>query len=206
MRGRLAFVALATVAVIACITINVYFPEQAVKDLSQKIEDQVEKQAAGGTPSAEPTPTATPTPAPTGDPLAALLSFGVSTAWAGQEQVAAPEISNPAIRTIIASRAARLEALNAWKARGVIGESNRALVEIRSLDAVPGLKERADLQRLVRDENADREQLFREIAAAKNVDLSQLPRIRETYASTLREKAHPGDWIQQPDGAWVQKK
>ena len=63
-----------------------------------------------------------------------------------------------------------------------------------------------DIQRLIKDENADREQLFREIAAAKNVDLSQLQRIRETYASTLREKARSGDWIQQPDGAWVQKK
>jgi uncharacterized protein YdbL (DUF1318 family) len=71
---------------------------------------------------------------------------------------------------------------------------------------VPGLKERADVQRLIRDENADREQLYREIAAAKNVELSLLPRIRETYASTLRDNARPGDWIQQPDGAWAQKK
>jgi len=122
-----------------------------------------------------------------------------------EEEVAAPEISNPAIRTIIASRAARLSALNGWKASGVIGENNQGLVEVRSLDAVPGLKERADVQRLIRDENADREQLYREIAAAKNVELSLLPKIRETYASTLRETAHPGDWIQQPDGAWVQK-
>lgn len=202
MRSRIALVALAALALVACIVINVYFPEQAIKDLSKQIEAQVEKEAAGGAIPAEPTPT----PASTVDPLAAILSFGVSTAWAGEEQVAAPEVSNPAIRTIIASRAARLEAVNTWKANGVIGESNRALIEIRSLDAVPGLRERADLQRLVRDENADREQLFREIAAAKNVELSQLPKIRETYASTLRETARLGDWIQLPDGVWVQKK
>ncbi len=190
---------------IACITINVYFPEAAIKDLSEQIEAQVEQQAAGEAAPVEPTPTPTAAAAG-GSPLAALLSLGATTAWAGEEEVAAPEISNPAIRTIIASRAARLSALNRWKASGVIGENKEALVEVRSLDAVPGLKERADVQRLIRDENADREQLYREIAAAKNVELSQLPKIRETYASTLRDNARPGDWIQQPDGAWVQKK
>ena len=76
---------------------------------------------------------------------------------------------------------------------------------VGDLDAVQGLKERADAQKLIKDENADREQLFKEIAAAKNVELSQLPQIRTTYAETLREKAHPGDWIQLPDGSWAQK-
>ena len=202
MKTWLALVATSLFAVVACITINVYFPEAAIKDLSEQIEAQVEQQAAGEAAPVEPSPTPTATG---GSPLAALLSLGASTAWAAEEEVAAPEISNPAIRSIIASRAARLSALNRWKAAGVIGENQEALVEVRSLDAVHGLKDRADVQRLVKDENADREQLFREIAAAKNVDLSQLPKIRETYASTLRDNARPGDWIQQPDGAWVQK-
>jgi uncharacterized protein YdbL (DUF1318 family) len=114
-------------------------------------------------------------------------------------------VSNPAIRKIIASRAKRVGALNRYKAKGVIGENNRALVEARDLDALTDLKQRAEVQRLIKAENADREQLFREIAAAQNVDLSQLPRIRETYAGTLRAKARPGDWIQTPDGNWKQK-
>ena len=205
MKSWLALIALSLLVLVACITINVYFPEEAIKDLSQQIEAEVEQQAAGEAAAIEPTPTPTPAAAG-GSPLAAFLSLGATNAWAAEEEVAAPEITNPAIRTIIASRAARLSALNGWKANGVIGENNQGLVEARSLDAVPGLKERADVQRLIRDENADREQLYREIAAAKNVELSLLPRIRETYASTLRDKARPGDWIQQPDGAWVQKK
>ena len=96
-------------------------------------------------------------------------------------------------------------AINDLKAKGVIGESNQALLVVRNLDAIQGLKARADAQKLIKDENADREQLFKEIAAAKNVDLAQLPQIRATYATTLREYAHPGDWIQLPDGSWVQK-
>ena len=87
----------------------------------------------------------------------------------------------------------------------MIGESNQGLVEVRSLDSLTELKDRAEVQRLVKAENADREELYREIAAAKKVDLSQLPKIRETYASTLREMARSGEWIQMPDGAWKQK-
>ena len=78
-------------------------------------------------------------------------------------------------------------------------------LEIRDLDAVD-LRSRAEVQRLVKEENADRERLFGEIATAKNVDRSQLPRIRETYAKTLRANARSGDWIQAADGSWKQHK
>jgi uncharacterized protein YdbL (DUF1318 family) len=194
----------------ACITINVYFPEAAVKELAQQIEDEVQRTAAGE-PSPGPTPEPTPTPVVQSNGgaseslLSCILSLGATTAYAAEDEVAAPEITNPAIRKIIDSRAARLGAVNDLKAKGVIGESNQALLVVRNLDAIQGLKERADAQKLVKDENADREQLFKEIAAAKNVDLAQLPQIRTTYAEALREKAHPGDWIQLPDGSWVQK-
>lgn len=194
----------------ACITINVYFPEAAVKELAQQIEDEVQRKAAG---EPSPTPVPEPTPTPVAEPTAGapesllswVLSLGATTAYAAQEEVAAPEITNPAIRKIIDSRAARLEAVNDLKAKGVVGESNQALLVVRNLDAIQGLKERAEAQKLIKDENADREQLFREIAAAKNVELAQLPQIRTTYAEALRENARPGDWIQLPDGSWAQK-
>ena len=194
----------------ACITINVYFPEAAVKELAQQIEDEVQRKAAD---EASPTPVPEPTPTPVAEPAAGapesllswVLSLGATTAYAAQEEVAAPEITNPAIRKIIDSRAARLKAINDLKAKGVVGESNQALLEVRNLDAIQGLKERAEAQKLIKDENADREQLFREIAAAKNVELSQLPQIRTTYAEALRENARPGDWIQLPDESWAQK-
>ena len=83
-------------------------------------------------------------------------------------------------------------------------QTYQALLEIRDLEAVD-LRSRAEVQRLVKEENADRERLFGEIAAAKNVDRSQLPRIRETYAKTLRANARPGDWVQSADGSWQRK-
>ncbi len=204
---------LAAFAVLACVTINVYFPEAAVKDLSEKIEDAVEREAAASEEGE--------TSAGTGDESASLedaswlrsafaaavgtaLSLTAPAAYAETDEVAAPEITNPAIRKIIQSRAARVRELNGYKGSGAVGENHQALVEVRRLDAL-ALQQRAAVQKLVRAENADRERMFKEIAAATGTDLSQLPQIRTTYAATLRQKARRGDWIQMPDGSWRQK-
>lgn len=210
MRTRMTlmtFSGLAALFVIACVTINVYFPEAAIKDISEQIEEEVAKKAAeaAANPQAEDEPgaaTGEPEVVPNSAGLFDLL-LGVTPAYA--DEVSRPEITNPAIRRIIDSRAARLPGIRKWKNSGVIGEGKDALLSPRNLQSIKDLKQRATVQRLVRDENRDREQLFKEIAAAKDVDLSQLSRIKETYAATLRGDAHPGDWIQMPDGQWKQK-
>jgi len=127
------------------------------------------------------------TPAsPTSGILDTLL--GVTPAHAAGD-VPEPGITNPAIRKIIEARRARLPEINRFKAKGAIGENNRALLEIRTLDALSDLRDRAMAQKVVKAENSDRERLFREIAAAEGVDMAQLPRIRETYAETIETTA-----------------
>lgn len=206
----LALATLAALGLAACVTINVYFPEAAIRDMSQAIEEEVQKQAAEAgaippldeaPPAGEPAQPAAPPPA-TSSLLRDLLG---GTSALAAEEVPDPGISSPAIRQIIGSRAARVPAIRKYKAAGAIGESNQALLALRDLEALADLKARAEVQRLVKAENADREQLFREMAAAKQVDPGQIPKIRETYAETLRANARPGDWIQMPDGAWKRK-
>jgi uncharacterized protein YdbL (DUF1318 family) len=136
--------------------------------------------------------------------ICTFLSVLSINSFAQTDEVAAPEITNPAIRKIIQSRVARVTELNNYKVLGYLGENNKAIVEILRSDAIP-LQERAVVQELIRAENADRERMFEEIADATGMDLSHLPRIRETYAITLRENALTGDWIQMPDGSWKQK-
>ena len=196
----------ALLAVAACVTINVYFPEKAIEDLSQQIEEEVQKKAAEidegqAPPEEQGEEPRTETPGGSSGLFDSLL--GISPAYAAD--VPAPEVSNPAIRKIIDSRAARAGRLGEFKAMGVIGENNQALVEIRALDTLEDLRLRSEVQKLVRAENDDRERLFKEIAAAKSVDLAQLPRIRETYAATLRANAAAGEWVQTADGEWKQK-
>jgi uncharacterized protein YdbL (DUF1318 family) len=198
-RAAFPFLALAVLA--ACVTVNVYFPEAEVRDLSKQIEEEVRKQAAQQSGEASP-PAPQPPPAPNQGASLFDVLLGVTPAMA---QVAQPEITNPAIRKIIDSRSARFNELRGYFDQGVLGENNKGLVDIRNLEALTDLKARADVQRLVKAENADRQELYKEIAAAKNVDLAQLPKIQETYAATLRQNAKAGDWIQQPDGKWVKK-
>ena len=202
-KKSVGFVAACILVLAACVTINVYFPEAEIKDLSQQIEEQVREEAEkAATEEAEPAEeTSGESPGSTSGLFDALL--GVTPAYA--QSVPDPEVSNPAIRKIIESRASRLNQINEYKSKGVIGESNEALLVVRNLETLSDLKARAEVQKLVRVENADREQLFKEIAAAKNVDASQIPQIRTTYASTIREAARRGDWIQMPDGSWKQK-
>ena len=246
MKTRILLAAAAALALGACVTVNVYFPAAEVKDLSRKIEDEVQKEAAKAqdqaaeppqapekapedpsspgdskaprgtnTPGAQDAPAdGTKMPAGEARPGTTTTSaarpaslfdtlLGVTPAYA--QGVADPEVTSPAIRKIIESRAARVAAIDKHKATGVIGENNKALLEIRSLDAITDLKSRAEAQRLVKEENADRTELFKEIAVAKKVDSAQTPKIQETYAQTIRERARAGDWIQMPDGAWKQK-
>lgn len=207
---------LAALFVIACVTINVYFPEAAIKDISEQIEEEVAQRAAeaaadrqaGGEPGTEAGESEVVPVSEGGEVVpnsAGLfdLLMGVTPAYA--DEVSRPEITNPAIRRIIDSRAARLPGIRKFKNMGMIGEGKNALLAPRNLQSIKDLKQRAEVQRLIRDENRDREQLFKEIAVAKSVDLSQLARIKETYAATLRGDARPGDWIQMPNGQWKQK-
>lgn len=206
---RVALLGLIGVLALACVTINVYFPEEKVKDLSEKIEDAVAREAAEEAAPAEADKGSgnqsvrldfsTAASFVVGSVLALLPAGDISA-----QEVAEPEISNPAIRRIVESRGARVGELTRFKAAGAIGENNQALLEARDLQALP-LQDRAAAQRLIKAENDDREQMFKEIAAATGADPSSLPQIRTTYAETLRQKAKPGEWIQQPNGEWQKK-
>jgi uncharacterized protein YdbL (DUF1318 family) len=206
-RARFGLLGLVPALVVGCVTINLYFPEAEVADLAQKIEDEVQEKAAESPAQdgSQTTPAEEAAPASGSRRSTGLFDtlLGVSPAYA--QAVPEPEVTNPAIRKIIDSRAARLGDVNRYKAEGWIGENNRGLLETRSLDSISDLRARAEVQKVVRAENEDREQLYKEIAAVKDIDLSQLDKIRETYAETLRQNARPGEWIEMPDGSWKQK-
>lgn len=216
-RGMMMFVGIAILVLGACVTINVYFPEAEIENLSEKIEEAVARQAEqqSAEPGAEPgsgEAGSDDSGAESGGgeqsrrpPRPGLLDglFGVSVAYAAE--IEDPGVSNPAIRKIIDSRARRVDALGRFKDAGAIGEGNDGLLHPRDLSAIDDLRERARAQKLIREENEDRRALYREIAKAKNVDPSQVPRVAATYAETLRERAKPGHWIQLPDGQWKRK-
>ena len=88
----------------------------------------------------------------------------------------------------------RLAAVDALKDRGVIGENNRGFVEVRGTAA-------AD-QRIVADENADRQTVYAAIAAQSKESAEAVGRTR---AQKIVAAARPGQWIQDAGGAWKKK-
>ena len=210
-RSKLMIPGLLVVLLGACVTINVYFPEAEIEDLSERIEEEVARQAAGSegeaaAPEEEPGSESEAdgkkqAPVPSVGLLDALL--GVRPAYAAE--VEDPGISNPAIQKIIDSRAKRVDQLDRYKDMGVIGEGRDGLVAMRDLSQLEDLRQRAEVQKLVRAENEDRKALYREIANAKDLQPSQVSQVAETYAATLRERADKGHWVQLPSGEWKRK-
>ncbi|MEO8316510.1 MAG: YdbL family protein [Pseudomonadota bacterium] len=203
--ARLARIALATLVISACVTINVYFPAAAAEKAADKIIDAVTGGSGNGA--------VLPASPPTGQlrrvddnllvvALGKLLYAVVPTAQA--QDAANLDISSPEIRAITASMNARFGQLTKFFDAGAIGLTQTGLIELRDAAGV-ALPDRAVVNRLVTEDNKDRETLYTEIAKA-NGHPEWAGDIRKTFARRWVERgARPGWYYQNASGAWVKK-
>lgn len=210
LRGiaRLAKVAVASVVIGACVTINVYFPAAAAEKAADQIIDAVTGAAGAG--GARPAPATTP---PTGQfrrEESNLLVLAVGKVLyalvppAQAQDAANLDISSPEIRAITASMTARFGQLQKFFDAGALGMTQSGLIEVRDAANV-ALPDRAVLNRLVTEDNKDRETLYTEIAKA-NGHPEWAGDIRKTFARRWVERgARAGWYYQNTSGAWVQK-
>jgi uncharacterized protein YdbL (DUF1318 family) len=186
-------IGLLMVLLVSCVTVNIYFPAAAIQKAADQIVDDVRK---------------TPEPKPEQKPDKSSLLDRVLVVRLGpaEAQAAAVDVnvSTPAIRNIRASLANRFPQLQPLYGKGAIGETNTGLIAARDIGAL-SLKEKADVNRLVEQENADRQALYTEIIRANNLDPSQLGEIQRLFANSWRDKSAPGWWIQQDNGQWGRK-
>ena len=155
----------AAVAMAACVTINVYFPAAAAEQAADKIINDIVG-SENNSARKEDKRSALP-PAPGAALLAAagsVLDLLVAPAEAAQADL---NVSTPAIRQLVASMEERHNRLKSYYESGAIGLTRDGLVAVRDQNLVP-LPERNSVRKLVADENADRANLYREIAAANN--------------------------------------
>jgi uncharacterized protein YdbL (DUF1318 family) len=192
-------IALATMMIAACVTINVYFPAAA----ADKAADQVIKDITGA--SAPPTGFYVPAQEEPNFLVAALGSALDVLVPAAQAQGAeALNVSSPAITRITASMGQRFGELRKFFESGAIGLTKDGNVDVRDLNAV-GLADRATAKRLVSEDNADRAQLYAEIAKANNHPEWEAD-IRKSFAKRwVATGAQPGWYYQDDGGAWKQK-
>jgi uncharacterized protein YdbL (DUF1318 family) len=194
-------IALATLFIAACVTINVYFPAAA----ADKAADQVIKDITGA--STTP-PTSYFMPAPAEEPNFLVAALGATleslVPAANAQGAEALNVSSPAITRITASMGQRYGELRKFFESGAIGLTKDGNVDVRDLNAV-GLADRATAKRLVSEDNADRAQLYAEIAKANNHPEWESD-IRKSFAKRWVATGAQTGWYYQDDGgAWKQK-
>jgi uncharacterized protein YdbL (DUF1318 family) len=99
---------------------------------------------------------------------------------------------------------ARFGEMEKFFASGAIGLTKDGLVDVRDLNSV-ALPDRATVKRLVAEDNADRAQLYAEIAKASNHPEWEAD-IKKSFAKRwVATGAKPGWYYQEADGSWKQK-
>jgi uncharacterized protein YdbL (DUF1318 family) len=194
--------ALASVLVAACVTINVYFPAAAAEKAADRVIDEVWGKQT--TPAAPAQGKETTMLSPSGDrnvlvaAAGAVLNFIIPAAHAQVDL----DVSSPEIRAITASMETRHGSLAKYYTSGAVGLTSDGMVEVRDQNVIP-LPERNAVRKLVADENKDRAALYTEIAKANNHPEWEGD-IKATFAKRWIAKAQSG-WYYQEGGAWKQK-
>ena len=179
----------------AVITVNIYFPTEAVEKAAEKIIDEIESgEDAQSNPGNSGQQSFFQRTVP-------FNFFGNSTVYADDIDL---DLTTPAIRKLIDSMKARNTEIMNFKDKGVIGETNDGMLAIRDMNDLGG-EEIRTVKRLLRAENNDRETLYKELATANKISLSEINRIKTVFAKARISKAKPGHWHHDENGKWTQK-
>lgn len=200
--------ALLSAVLCACVTINVYFPAAAAEKAADRIIEDVWGPSGKPPEPVKPGDKQTSKAEPAADralsnamlaAAGAVLDFLVPTAHAQADL----NISTPAVRQLTQSMESRHSQLKKFYDSGAVGLTRDGLVEVRDQNLIP-LPERNLARKLVADENADRSNLYREIATA-NGHPEWESDIRSTFAERWVSKAAPGWYYQDGGGNWTKK-
>jgi len=185
----------------ACVTINVYFPAVAAEKAADKIINDVWGNDAG-TQKSDKRSHVIDGEAAQRVLLAAagaMLDFVVPAANAQADL----NIATPVVKQLTQSMEARHAQLKKYYESGAVGLNRDGLVEVRDQNLIP-LPERNAARKLVADENADRANLYREIANANGHPEWETD-IRKTFAERWAERASGGWYVQDAGGTWQKK-
>jgi uncharacterized protein YdbL (DUF1318 family) len=183
----------AVCALLSCVTINIYFPAEEVRNAADRIVNEVWGERNGQ--PAEPQPEAKPAP----DVGSWLRLLGPATVYAAQDI----NVSTPEIRVIKQAMKDRKTTLQPLLQNGQIGLGIDGLLAIRDLAGLD-LRSRSQAKRLVEEENNDRLRLYQEIARANDFP-DKADEVKAIFAESWRQQAPAGWYLQGRDGAWQRK-
>lgn len=196
-------IALASLLIAACVTINVYFPAAAAERAADEMIDDITGDAPARTAPRSQLAPSREEAAPN-DLTAAIgaVLYALVPAANAQASAESLRVHSPAIDSIRASMRERFRSqFGKFFDSGAVGLTANGLVEVRDLNAV-ALADRATVKRLVAGDNADRTQLYAEIAKANNHPEWEAD-IRKMWASRWVKRAQQKGWYYKgDDGSW----
>lgn len=201
----------------AIITVNVYFPEKAVKEAYKSLDDVLLKNSAGKLPPAGKQPVIEPGGGD-GQPQSRLFNDFIAFSFVAVANAAenyADELAielggMPEVLKAYDEMNKRLPRIMALSDSGAIGLTSQGLLTARDRTKVT-----AQDEDLINLENQSRKVIVSSMAKAilkvtkvkesKSALDQVLGKAAATYAETKRDAAKPGWWMQLPNGRWIQK-
>ena len=200
---------LAPIAVVSCVTVNIYFPAAAAEKAADQIILDVWHQQGG---AAEATKAATTPPAAKNsgaknehsalNPRRIVVAALSAISGEAHAQNVDFNASSPQIEQIKARMASRFGELRPFLDSGAVGLTGDGLVAVHDANAA-SMAERARMNQLVNAENKDRKALYQAIADANNQP-GWAGQIQKTFAERWISQAQSGWWYQS-GGSWKKK-
>jgi hypothetical protein len=160
---------LLSLVIVACVTINIYFPAEKVESVAGEIVNEI-RQRDGEQKK------------PSGNEKSSFLqktlqAFSCSLAWAE----AVTSVANPTIRALKKKMKDRYTVMKPYYQKKMFKEGDNGYVSLGETKGL-GLKEKRDLKNLIDAENKDRKKLYQEIAKALKIEATQINKIAEIFA------------------------
>jgi hypothetical protein len=159
--------------ILACVTINIYFPAEKVESVAGEIVNDIRGPKEGEKEQS-----------PSGDKSSmlreTLIALSPSSAWA--EEVTT--VSNPTIRALKQRMRSRYAQMKPYYKKRMFKEGDNGYVSLGNTSGL-GLKEKRDLKSLVAAENSDRKKLYAEVAKALKItplDATQINKVAQIFA------------------------
>ncbi|MCX7704858.1 MAG: YdbL family protein [bacterium] len=171
----------------AMVTIYVTFPEEKIKKAAEDIEKMLESRTSPH------------------NVLCSITNFFVMPAFAQESSISSDiKTDSPKIKEAINQIKSWADELAEYKKAGYIGETTEYQVGIVNQPKDPELAKR--VKEIVQNENKQRNIILEEIYRINNVSPEQRQTFKDIFAKTKLKNVKPGEWYQNPDGSWVQKK
>ena len=204
--GRHFFIILVGLISFSCatITVNIYFPAEAVEKAAEEILTEIEGEDAALDESES--GMEIETEIENGELQSYFwhnfYNFALNSSVAYGDDIDL-DLTTPTIRKLIKSMKIRNSQIKMFKDKGVVGENFDGKLMIRDLSSLTGNEIRS-VKKLLRAENSDRSTLYGELAKANKISESEVERIGRIFAKTRKSKLlKSGQWYRNENGDWL---